>query len=199
MPERPAWFEMRRCQRCGRRFESPKALKTHLRDKHYGYYFARFTAPWLALLTVVVLGAFAALPYLAAPGQAQEPTIDKEALLNKYLTGHEKLAMHIHAKLKILVDGVEVKVPANIGILPDGRMRVIHTHDETGVIHIESPKPAEFTLGDFLKIWGKNLTSECFDKYCGKVRVAANGVELEDPLNYVLRDGDELAIEITTE
>jgi hypothetical protein len=106
--------------------------------------------------------------------------------------------MHIHQRLKILVDGVEVKVPANIGITPDGRMRVIHTHDETGVIHVESPRCAEFTFGDFLKIWGKSLNSTCFDRYCGKIRFTANGVEVIDPLNYVLRDRDELVLKVIT-
>jgi hypothetical protein len=96
------------------------------------------------------------------------------------------------------VDGAEIKVPANIGIAPDGRMRVIHTHDETGVIHIESPKHMEFTFGDFLKIWGKNLNSTCFDRYCGRIRFTANGVEVADPLNYVLRDKDELVLEVFT-
>ena len=143
-------------------------------------------------------GVSPALPYLSTPKQVQASTLTDEAFLNTYLTEHENLAMHIHPKLKILVDGVEMKVPANIGIAPDGRMRVIHTHDETGVIHIESPRPAEFTFGDFLKIWGKNLTSNCFDRYCGKIRFTANGQEVADPHNYVLRDRDELVLEIIT-
>jgi len=189
---------MHHCPKCGRRFEKQGALKMHLRDKHRGYYFARFTAPWLALFVVVVLGVAAAFPYLTTPRQVQATDTDREALLNTYLTGHENLAMHIHPKLKILVDGAEMKVPANIGIAPDGRMRVIHTHDETGIIHVESPRQAEFTFGDFLKIWGKNLTSSCFDRYCGKIRFTANGQEVEDPHNYILRDGDELVLEVTT-
>jgi hypothetical protein len=56
----------------------------------------------------------------------------------------------------------------------------------------------DFTFGDFLKIWGKNLNSTCFDSYCGRIRFTANGVEVADPLNYVLRDKDELVLEVFT-
>jgi len=186
---------MHSCPRCGRKFQESKALRKHLRDKHPGYFLARFWMPWVVLVVMVGLGAVAAFPYLSTP---REDTVSgKDRLLETYLTGHEKLAMHTHQTLKIFVEGVEVKVPANIGIR-DGRMRVIHTHDETGVIHIESPVYAEFTFGDFLKIWGKTLNSTCFDAYCGKIRFTANGVEIADPLNYVLRDEDKLILEVST-
>ena len=74
----------------------------------------------------------AAFPYLSSPRERLPALPEKGRLLETYLTGHENLSMHIHPKLRVLMDGVEVKVPANIGIAPDGRLRVIHTHDETG-------------------------------------------------------------------
>jgi hypothetical protein len=189
---------MNPCPKCGKRFESQKGLSMHLRDKHRGYFFVRFRLPWLALTLVLALGAVAAFPYLSSPRELPPTLSEKDRLLETYMDGHENLAMHIHPKLRIFVDGAEVKVPANIGIAPDGRMRVIYTHDETGVIHIESPKYTDFTFGDFLKIWGKNLNSTCFDSYCGRIRFTANGVEVADPLNYVLRDEDELVLEVFT-
>jgi hypothetical protein len=51
-------------------------------------------------------------------------------------------------------------VPANIGITagPDNRangISALHTHDTTGVIHIESPTAGQvFTLGQLLTEWG---------------------------------------------
>jgi hypothetical protein len=189
---------MNPCPKCGKRFESQKGLNMHLRDKHRGYFFVRFRLPWLALALVLALAAVAAFPYLSSPRELPSTLSEKDKLLETYMSGHENLAMHIHPKLRIFVDGAEVKVPANIGIAPDGRMRVIHTHDETGIIHIESPKHMDFTFGDFLKIWGKNLSSTCFDRYCGRIRFTANGVEVADPLNYVLRDKDELVLEVFT-
>jgi hypothetical protein len=161
---------MHSCPKCGKRFESQKGLSMHIRDKHRGYFFARFRLPWLALALVFALGFVAAFPYLSSPKEQPPALSEKDKLLETYMTGHESLAMHIHPKLRIFVDGAEVRVPANIGIAPDGRMR----------------------------IWGKNLNSTCFDRYCGRIRFTANGVEVADPLNYVLRDKDELVLEVFT-
>ncbi|MEM1944513.1 MAG: hypothetical protein QXX57_02080, partial [Nitrososphaerota archaeon] len=119
-------------------------------------------------------------------------------LLTRYLSSHDRLVLHIHPTIKILVDGNEIQVPANIGVSPDGRFRYIHTHDATGVIHIESPVYVEFTLGDFMKVWGKKLDSKCFDTYCGYVKVSVNGALVEDPLSYIMRDGDRILVEVTT-
>ena len=35
----------------------------------------------------------------------------------------------------------------------------MHTHDETGIIHIESPLQKSFTLGQFFNIWKQNLSN----------------------------------------
>jgi hypothetical protein len=43
---------------------------------------------------------------------------------------------HIHPVLKIVVDGKETPIPANIG-LSAGCEKVLHTHDRTGTIHVE--------------------------------------------------------------
>ncbi|WP_427131173.1 hypothetical protein [Pseudarthrobacter sp. S9] len=67
---------------------------------------------------------------------------------------------HFHAHLDVLKDGQPVAVPANIGITvgpgnkPDG-ISALHTHDTSGVIHIESPTAGQvFTLGQLLTEWG---------------------------------------------
>ncbi|MEM0382066.1 MAG: hypothetical protein QW580_05330 [Nitrososphaerota archaeon] len=186
------------CSRCMKKFESESALKFHIKAKHRSYYFGRSVAPWIALIAVFLITGVYVAPYVAQPQQTQTTTLDKNSLLNMYLKGNEQVSMHIHARLRVLVDGEEIKVPANIGIAADGRMRVIHTHDETGLIHVESPVWMDFTLGDFLAIWGKTISDECFDNYCGKVRVTVNAAEVKDPLNIILRDGDEIIIAIST-
>jgi len=56
------------------------------------------------------------------------------------MLGREGNVEHIHAHLDVLVDGQAVAVPAGIGI--DVHRRTIsplHTHDASGVLHIESP------------------------------------------------------------
>jgi hypothetical protein len=63
------------------------------------------------------------------------------------------LAEHIHPLLTINIDGQNVPIPAGIGIGPDGNLP-IHTHDSSGIIHVESTKKLPFRLQDFFTIWG---------------------------------------------
>lgn len=61
---------------------------------------------------------------------------------------------HIHAHLDIFVDGQAVTVPPLIGIIPAEQcLYWMHTHDATGIIHIEAPKKRAFTLAQFFSIW----------------------------------------------
>ncbi|MGH9965245.1 MAG: hypothetical protein ACRD5E_10515, partial [Nitrososphaeraceae archaeon] len=56
---------------------------------------------------------------------------------------------HIHAHLDIFVDDKPFKVPSQIGIDPEGRcLYWLHTHDDSGIIHIESPVERQFTIGN---------------------------------------------------
>lgn len=36
----------------------------------------------------------------------------------------------------------------------------IHTHDDTGIIHIESPVKRDFTLADFFAVWNKPFSKD---------------------------------------
>ena len=72
----------------------------------------------------------------------------------------EGTAEHYHAPLDVLVDGKAVTVPAEIGFSfgadgqPNG-ISALHTHDTSGVIHIEAPTAGlKYTLGQVLSEWG---------------------------------------------
>src|SRR5438874_1571378 len=74
----------------------------------------------------------------------------------------EMLNYHIHAHLTLYKNGRAVPVPANVGIPYDSAINVggqhicyywLHTHDASGVVHIESPTPHLYTLGQFFDIW----------------------------------------------
>ncbi|MBV9281329.1 MAG: hypothetical protein JOZ41_14710 [Chloroflexi bacterium] len=70
----------------------------------------------------------------------------------------EGQVFHIHAHLTLLRGGQSVAVPANVGI-PDGACFYwLHTHDDSGVIHIEAPKTFRPRLGNFFDIWGQPLS-----------------------------------------
>lgn len=51
----------------------------------------------------------------------------------------EYFDFHIHTKLIIMIDNQLYPIPANIGIIPEKCIYWLHTHDNSGLIHIESP------------------------------------------------------------
>lgn len=64
---------------------------------------------------------------------------------------------HIHPHLQIIIGGQNQVIPGSIGLVSPTCNRPIHTHDETGKIHIEFDRPYDFTLGQFFQVWGKNF------------------------------------------
>ncbi len=64
---------------------------------------------------------------------------------------------HVHAHLAVIYNGHWLQLPENIGIRPTCYYEM-HMHDQTGVIHIESPAVKNYTLGQFFDIWGEPLT-----------------------------------------
>ncbi len=68
----------------------------------------------------------------------------------------ENMPYHSHAYLNVTLDGKPFTVPANVGIT-QSCVKPLHTHSDDGVIHMEFLKPARFTLGDFINLWGLDL------------------------------------------
>jgi hypothetical protein len=113
--------------------------------------------------------------------------------------------LHIHQHLDIFVHGEPVVVPASIGIDPAMRwLSAIHTHDTRGVIHVESPIMADFTLGQFFDTWGVRFTHDCLGGYCADasstLAVYVNGAKYEgDPRRLTLAAHQEIAVVYGTE
>jgi len=75
--------------------------------------------------------------------------------------------LHHHDLLQIYVHGHAVAVPSQIGInQAEGYLTSLHTHDASGIIHVESPTERSFTLGEFFDVWGVRLTDRCIGGYC---------------------------------
>jgi len=100
----------------------------------------------------------------------------------------EQLLFHIHAHLAIFAEGEEKLLAAGIGIGPPlqkvGASVVsgscfswLHTHDESGVIHIESPVDRTYTLGNFFDIWGLPLSTSQVGPEHGKVTAYLNDTQ----------------------
>lgn len=109
-------------------------------------------------------------------------------------------ALHIHQHLDILVSGKPVTIPAGIGINQVARfISPLHTHDVSGVIHVESDVMRDFTLGQFFDVWGVRFSKECMGGYCAKggaaLKVFVNGKAVNgDPRDLVLREHQEIAV-----
>ena len=138
----------------------------------------------------------------------------------------EFFTYHVHAHLDIFVNGRRVSVPGGIGIdITDPAVNSatiqgapayggisppcskpcispLHTHDVTGVVHIEAPEKSEtlFTLGRFFQEWGVRLDSSCVGGYCrpdAAIAVYVDGDRRSgDPADVPLTDQEEIAIVI---
>jgi hypothetical protein len=107
---------------------------------------------------------------------------------------------HVHVALFVYVDGKQITVPANFGIDPQGRfLAPIHTHDSSGVIHLESTEPYPFTLGQTFDIWGVKFSATQLGAYQAGVggnvlQVWVNGKQVTDPVNYKLKAHDIIIV-----
>ena len=113
--------------------------------------------------------------------------------------GAELLAYHVHQHLDIFINGKRTPVPAYIGINDGSYLTQLHTHDPTGVVHVEAGKAFPYTLGQFFGVWGVRLSSRCIGGYCATpakpLRVYLNGkLYSGDPDDLVLRNHEEIAI-----
>lgn len=112
----------------------------------------------------------------------------------------EGSVLHIHQHLDLYIDGQPQQIPADIGINESaGWLSPIHVHDTTGIIHVESPYVATFTLGEFFDVWGVRFTNQCVGSYCASesksLRVYVNGELYQgDPRELALASHQEIVI-----
>jgi hypothetical protein len=118
----------------------------------------------------------------------------------------EGQALHIHQHIDIYIRGQHITVPAHIGIVISSAQVLyapIHTHDATGIIHVESTVRRDFSLGEFFDVWGVYLTQGCIGSYCGagteRLQVFANGkVVTGDPRRLKLLEHEEIVVTFGT-
>jgi hypothetical protein len=109
------------------------------------------------------------------------------------------IGYHVHAQLNIYINGKQTTVPANVGIDPQGRfISPIHTHDTSGVVHMESTKYYPFTLGEFINVWGVYFTNNQLGAYkAGNGNVLQlwiNNKQIPDPVNYKMKPHDVMIL-----
>jgi len=120
-----------------------------------------------------------------------------------------KMLSHNHIQLNVTLNGKPIEVPSGIGIKQMGvgensllygdhtldqygmdGMSPLHTHDDSGLIHVESNTVRNFKLGEFLSIW-RGLDTN------GKVvKASVRDTPVSDFQNIVLNDGEKIKLEI---
>jgi hypothetical protein len=118
----------------------------------------RVTIISIAAAVVLVVGVIITYAvYANSQSQSQTRTIVNPSyppVDNVYCDTQEQLAFHIHAHVSIYINGQAVPLPAQIGIAGDQScLYWLHTHDTTGVIHMEAPVNRSFVLSNFLDEW----------------------------------------------
>jgi hypothetical protein len=68
-------------------------------------------------------------------------------------------------------------------------MAPLHTHDNSGIIHVESTVNRNYTLGEFLNVWGLNLNSKI-------VKMTINNMPFTDFRDHILKDGEQIKLEV---
>ena len=74
----------------------------------------------------------------------------------------EVFTRHDHAHLTILIRGQIKTVPAFVGITATS-ICWLHTHDTSGIIHVEAGDNRTLTLGDFFAVWRQPLSQTVID------------------------------------
>ena len=123
-------------------------------------------------------------------------------LAEQCLDGHSNLAMHIHPWLKLTVRGSDIPIPSSMGIdtsVCPNAMHVLHTHDDTGKLHIETYEPITVNLSLFFAVWNiSQLGDNSFDPLfldMDNVTITIDGVEQTVGMEDVIFE-DEISIDI---
>jgi Zinc-finger of C2H2 type len=203
-----------KCDVCGQSFYSRKQLGQHAQDTHStvnkkGMMKSVQKSFKISKKLIVIIGIIAIIGgigiysvMMAHASLQAVPAIPSIAGIQ--CNSMEQFAMHVHSHLDIIINGVYFLVPSQIGI-PGNCFYWLHTHDESGIIHIEAPMQRDFTLGQFFDIWNKKLNNDQILNYVANANnpltvyvngtKVPNGTDFRDiKLNNGLNAHDEIAI-----
>lgn len=117
----------------------------------------------------------------------------------------EYATLHVHPHLAIFFNGKQVQVPQYIGIVQQGNggcLYWIHTHDASGIIHVEAPTLAPpggsgYTLGMLFDIWGQALTPTNVAGLNGPVTAYVNGLKYDGDMREIpLMSHNQITLEV---
>jgi hypothetical protein len=167
-----------------------------------------------AISAAVLLAATVAAVIIAASSGDDADSVSAEGAYGTHYEGLEERRVdagvptmsdasaggpHVHPRLAVYVRGEEVPIPVNIGIdpsQPPEMMAGLHTHDSSGVIHVENA--AEPSLGQFFQIWGVPFSGDRLGPHEAagdeSVRMWVDGQPSREFGDLVLEDEQEVVV-----
>jgi hypothetical protein len=119
------------------------------------------------------------------------------------------IVYHIHSHLTIFQNGTQVAVPIAVGLMSPvysmggnfansgSCFYHLHTHDRSGIVHIENPVTAAFTLGQFFDIWGEPLTTSNVAGVSGPTLFyIGTSIFSGDPRTITFSDHEQITLEV---
>jgi hypothetical protein len=166
----------------------------------------------IVVIIIAVVAIASGIVAAANAGFFQAPKAPSPPTTTTVSDDNKPMVMHIHPILSVYIDGKPVTIPANIGIdpnlykthkldaygmkMPDMPsmpvMYPTHTHDTSGKIHVESNEKRDYTLGDFLDVWGMDFSGKT-------VKMTVNGTAVPTNTDYrshVFKDGEQIELDV---
>lgn len=125
--------------------------------------------------------------------------------------GMEGSGLHVHTHLSLYANGKQMQIPKLVGFAVDptkpggGCLYWIHTHDASGIIHVEAPEVdpplggSHYTLGMLFDIWGEPLSSTGIAGFNGPVTAYVNGESYTGDLRDIpLMSHQQIVLEVGT-
>ena len=188
----------KKCDICGKAFENSSKLNQHKSESHKGLKKIQKTVSKSSRNKATAIAAVIAVIIVAGVylSENQQPTAS--VIQGIRCDPTESIDFHVHAHLDVIFNGKSVTVPAGIGIRPNECLYWLHTHDTSGVIHIEAPQVTTFTLGQFIQIWDNTPGVSKFEDLINgdtNYKVFVNGFEYKDGYDKIpLNAHDEIVI-----
>jgi hypothetical protein len=184
--------------------------------------------PWAVALAIVIAGGAALVVASSGSGSSPSnpptgPLLASVASFDSNSPGapvdgiqcqsNEQLVYHIHAHLAIYVDGSPRSIPMGIGIAPPRQTAAgatgpfvvsgscfywLHAHTSDGIIHVESPSPRTYTLGNYFDLWHQPLSPTQVGPAQGPVTAYVNGkVFAGNPRDIPLGNHTRIQLDVT--
>tara|TARA_B100000941_G_scaffold286926_1_gene261264 strand:+ start:1862 stop:2449 length:588 start_codon:yes stop_codon:yes gene_type:complete len=162
----------------------------------------------LSALLVLLAQEFGGLSEVSDSGSnevtALSSTAETPDPLANECVDHSNLGRHDHSMLSIYINGEQTEIPTNLGINTDicnqegASMHTVHTHDDTGRLHIETAANVDMPLGVFFDIWGVHFNETGIFDYrvsnTHELIMTIGGVANYQFDDYLLVDGEEITI-----